>query len=145
MIELQKGIDYDFWGNSRVLEQLNEHPIPEAHQLLSHICTAQNVWLNRISEKPADTSRLFEIRPFNELEIAFKNQHQQFKKCADKLGSRLIVYQNSKGESFSNTLSEILMHVIIHGQHHRAQIAQLLRNAGIAPLPSDYIFYLRLL
>jgi uncharacterized damage-inducible protein DinB len=56
-----------------------------------------------------------------------------------------IVYKNSKGTVFNNTVEEILVHLTIHGQHHRAQIANLLRQSGIEPPATDIIFFLRTL
>ena len=55
-----------------------------------------------------------------------------------------VDYSNSKGVVFSNDVVDILQHLIIHGQHHRAQIALLLRQNGIEPPTTDYIFYIRL-
>ncbi|MFB3133724.1 MAG: DinB family protein [Rhodothermales bacterium] len=40
-------------------------------------------------------------------------------------------------------LHEILLHVIIHGQHHRAQIATCLRQHGHTPPPTDCIIFTR--
>ncbi|MEX0845990.1 MAG: DinB family protein, partial [Balneolaceae bacterium] len=57
--------------------------------------------------------------------------------------TEIIEYSNSKGVTFRNSVEEILMHIVIHGQHHRAQIAKLLRKTGITPPVTDFIFFLR--
>jgi uncharacterized damage-inducible protein DinB len=44
---------------------------------------------------------------------------------------------------FSNTIKDILFHMINHSTHHRAQIAMDMRNNKLEPLPLDYIFYKR--
>lgn len=49
-----------------------------------------------------------------------------------------IRYTNSSGTSFENRLSDLLHHVIIHGQHHRAQIAKILRRVEITPPKTDF-------
>ena len=57
---------------------------------------------------------------------------------------RMIAYKNSKGDSYENLLEDILAHLINHGTHHRAQIGQQLKLAGLENLPNtDYIFYIR--
>ncbi|WP_395084871.1 DinB family protein [Gracilimonas sp.] len=41
-------------------------------------------------------------------------------------------------------MEEILVHLTIHGQHHRAQIAMLLRQAGqTRPLPISSFLFVR--
>ena len=56
---------------------------------------------------------------------------------------QLITYQNSKGVEYETKLSDIMHHIIIHGQHHRSQIAMLLRMSDIPPPGTDFIFYTR--
>jgi uncharacterized damage-inducible protein DinB len=55
----------------------------------------------------------------------------------------VIHYQNSKGDKYQNTIRDILLHIINHSTHHRAQIAFILRQQGNPPPISDYIFYKR--
>ncbi|MFW5759598.1 MAG: DinB family protein [Cyclobacteriaceae bacterium] len=54
-----------------------------------------------------------------------------------------INYQNLKGEKFESSIREILFHIGNHFTHHRAQIMMYLRQNGIEPLITDYIFYKR--
>jgi len=42
---------------------------------------------------------------------------------------------------FQPKVSEALMQVVLHTQHHRAQIATLLRALGGDPKPVDYIVW----
>lgn len=57
--------------------------------------------------------------------------------------NRNINYTNTKGESFVNTIGDIMAHVANHGTHHRAQIASAIRGEGFAPPATDLIFYIR--
>ena len=54
-----------------------------------------------------------------------------------------VEYANSRGERFQNTLGDILLHVANHEIHHRAQISNMLRQFGAAPVTPglDYIFF----
>lgn len=56
---------------------------------------------------------------------------------------KVIDYKNSKGDAFSNTVQDILFHVVNHTTHHRGQIVSDFRQSGIAPLVTDYIFFKR--
>jgi uncharacterized damage-inducible protein DinB len=62
--------------------------------------------------------------------------------CDDALDAP-VAYTNSSGTAFETPLQDIVLHVVNHGTHHRAQIALLLREAGIAPPATDYIFFRR--
>jgi uncharacterized damage-inducible protein DinB len=54
-----------------------------------------------------------------------------------------ITYKNSSGAKLSDKTKDILFHIINHSTYHRAQIALLLREQGIDPINTDYIFYKR--
>ncbi|MGA7381009.1 MAG: DinB family protein [Terriglobales bacterium] len=53
--------------------------------------------------------------------------------------ARALSYKNSKGESWSSSRQDILMHVIMHSAYHRGQIAADIRAAGFAPPYTDFI------
>ena len=55
----------------------------------------------------------------------------------------IIHYESIEGKKFENTLHDIILHVINHSTHHRAQVSMLIRDAGVAPPPTDYIVYHR--
>jgi len=54
-----------------------------------------------------------------------------------------VSYTNSKGESWTNTVEEILTHLVIHSAYHRGQIASDVRAAGQTPAYTDYIHAVR--
>jgi len=56
---------------------------------------------------------------------------------------KMIVYSNSKGETFTNLVKDIIFHIINHSTYHRGQIAMEFRQSGLEPLNTDYIFYKR--
>jgi uncharacterized damage-inducible protein DinB len=143
--------NYDHYANERILEAIIKCNRPEnAVNLFSHLLTAQQVWLNRcLCLAPAAV----ELWPSLEgktdtLADLIKNNHQTRINYLNSLKEpdfdKIINYKNTKGDSFDNPLNNILAHVVNHGTHHRAQIGQQLKFAGIENLPiTDYIFYLR--
>ena len=146
-MDFKQLFEYDKWANDRIFEALKKLPSSEkqkeAERLFSHLLTAQRVWVNRIQKQPAPS----EIWPYLTIKEMDKllNENPELLWQLTSKKDEVIQYQNSKGDSFQNSVQEILMHVVIHGQHHRAQIASLLRQSGVTPPVTDFIFFLRTL
>lgn len=113
----------------------------EMKELFAHLLAAQNVWMSRIEKNPIST-KIWPETPDSEIEELVKKNPERLKRLIPGK-NKIIHYKNSKGDSFQSSVEEILMHLVIHGQHHRAQISKLLRHAGIEPPVTDLIYYLR--
>lgn len=125
------------------LDEQSGPDLSECFRHLSHVIHAQEIWLDRINgEKPV--VQQWDTMPAKDIRLKAEQHTQEFLKIVSASDtSRIIHYTNSRGETFTNSVEEIIQHVIIHGQHHRAQISLLLRQMDIAPPPTDLIFYLR--
>ena len=55
----------------------------------------------------------------------------------------MVSYKNTKGESWTNSVEDILMHVVMHSAYHRGQIAADMRAAGHSPAYTDFIHGIR--
>lgn len=141
--------EYNFATNQDFISILTkEEKVPaQAISFFDHILNAHQIWLQRVkldgetfstwqnhakAEWPSINQYLFQ-RTLGFLEASE----------SDFQLTRIVKYQNSKGDAFENTLQDIYFHIINHGTHHRSQIALLLRQHDIAPPVSDYIFYKR--
>lgn len=144
-----KLFDYDQFENQVILELIFEANQPELSvQLMAHLLAAQQVWLNRCKGSPATSYSIWPDWQADTFEKILNDNNYTWKEFLKELNpedfEKIISYKNSKGDSFENKLSDILAHVINHGTHHRAQIGQQLKAAGIEKLPfTDYIVYLR--
>jgi uncharacterized damage-inducible protein DinB len=54
-----------------------------------------------------------------------------------------VPYVNSQGEAWTSSAGDILEHAVLHGAHHRGQIAAALRRAGAEPAYTDFIHAVR--
>jgi uncharacterized damage-inducible protein DinB len=45
--------------------------------------------------------------------------------------------------TFTNTVFDMLLQVFTHGGYHRGQIAMEMRKAGLEPINTDYINFVR--
>ncbi|WP_342645093.1 DinB family protein [Mucilaginibacter sp. CSA2-8R] len=140
---------YDRFANLQMLDCLTAANQPlKAVQLMAHLLAAQQIWLKRCKKLPAPGGPVWPDWPASELKAIIENNHAEwisFLEQSDDVDLKnLVTYQNSKVDTFENSLTDILAHLINHGTHHRAQIGQQLKLNGVEQLPvSDYIHYLR--
>ena len=139
-------INYDYWANQQMLDVIEkvEEPVLQKSllRLLQHVLAAQKVWYNRIlGIEPG--IQVWDESPTSGSCKYLLDESKTLLDGIAEMNDKRVVYSNSKGEEFINSGEEIFHHVIIHGQHHRAQIARLLRDHSITPPPTDFIFYLR--
>lgn len=141
---------YDSWANEQVLLSLQDNldfdGSDKAVKYYAHIAGAQDLWFRRIENQPLDDLKVWPDYGLPEALQKLKTLNEKWRQLINYNRSdmdRIISYKNSKGIPYETMLSDILHHVIIHGQHHRAQIAKLLRNAKIDPPATDFIFFSR--
>ena len=118
--------------------QLSERTIP----LFSHCLNAHQIWNSRILNTKEFS--VFQVHP---LENCKSIDSANFKDSLKIIGTfdfnKVIVYQNSEGNQFKNSMQDILFHIANHFTHHKGQLISDLRQQGIEPLVTDYIFYKR--
>jgi len=110
--------------------------------LINHTLNAQQIWNSRIVGE-----KTFEVWQINSFENLEEINHENFLRSIQIIENldfeQKIEYQNSKGNKFENSIFEMLFHTINHSTYHRGQINSLLKQNGIEPLLTDYIFYKR--
>ncbi|MDF4220005.1 DinB family protein [Maribacter huludaoensis] len=138
--------DYNFHCNKKLIEQCLalDSVSPETVRLFSHILNAHHIWNARILNKPSEYDVWQEHDVKNWADIHYENQRSSFEIVtnADNFDKR-IDYENSEGRLFTNTLQDILFHIINHSTNHRGQIAVDFRNHDEIPISSDYVYYRR--
>ncbi len=110
-------------------------------QLMAHIVAAEWLWLKRLGQGKTmtvwpelDAQACAHER--RELEAAWNAYLSGLGEAA--LGER-VAYINSKGERWTNTRLDMVMHVIMHSSYHRGQIAAELRRQEHEPAYTDFI------
>lgn len=137
--------EYTFHFNKEMIAVISENisGIDEKIiSLLNHTLNAQQVWNSRILGEAS--FEVWQINPFETLqEINQLNFKKSIGIVKDFDLDQKITYQNSRGTEFENTVFEMLFQAINHSTYHRGQINSLLKQHGIEPLLTDYIFYKR--
>ncbi len=138
--------DYNFYCNRKYIETCSQlKTVPEeCIRLFSHILNAHHIWNARMTNvKPSlEVWQLHQVKDWETLH--YENQRTSFGviRNTDNFEKRMD-YENSQGRLYTNSLQDILFHIINHSTHHRAQIAAVFRKNNLEPLVLDYIFYKR--
>lgn len=135
------------WADGVLLEALLAGPAPgEAVREYAHILGCEEVWLARMEQRPSRT-KVWPDLPLGELASLAGMVHQGYRSFLERLDGpaleRVVGYTNTAGQSFENSIQDILLHVALHGQYHRGKVNLILRQAGQPPAPTDYIAYVR--
>lgn len=140
---------YDQYANNQILATMRKAKTPQnTLVLMAHLLGAQQRWLKRCKHQSEAGLEMFpqvETIPFEMLIVQNNREWSDFlNDLSDEDMDHAIVYKNTNGTAFKSTVAEIATQVINHGTHHRAQIGQLLKQAGVDALPPlDFIFYIR--
>ncbi len=141
-------LDYELWANQSVIASLQsvDNPPARAVEIMAHILSAQEVWLCRIQARPV-TIDPWQNMPVLDMSAQVEKQHRLLKAhltdSDDWQPTHIVAYQNSKGQSYENTVQEILTQLSHHAAYHRGQVVQLL-SPQLADIPTtDYIFWRR--
>lgn len=136
---------YNAWANSRVLGALQQQKVDHERilTLMSHILSAQFIWLHRIQGLPVDQFPLWKKYELPELVRMGEEVGANWLKFIDAntTFNRQLTYRNYTGDPYVNNVEHIMMHLVNHCTYHRGQIALLLRQQGYEPVNTDFITY----
>ena len=118
---------------------VSENPL----KLFNHILNVQQVWNGRILQDQ-NSFGVWEIHELQDLKKIDRANYIASNHILNQVDlNRFVKYTNSKGQAYTNSVIDILFHVINHSTYHRGQIATEFRRQGIEPLVTDYIFFKR--
>jgi uncharacterized damage-inducible protein DinB len=145
---LRRQFAYDEWANREVLAGLMASPHPPARprQLLAHILSAEQLWLERIRKQPQSLA-VWPDFTLEQCQAQIADLSRLWHEFLGQLSAaglaEKIVYKNSKGEPWTSSVEDILTHVVLHSAYHRGQIASQVRAAGEQPAYTDFIHAVR--
>jgi uncharacterized damage-inducible protein DinB len=148
LTELRHLQEHMVWADDAMLNVLTTSPSPpgEASRELAHVLGAEENWLARLESRAPRTAIWPDVGAANLRQLAAE-VHAGFSQYLDGLIEadlhRMVAYTNSAGILFETSVRDILHQVFLHAQYHRGKVNLLLKQAGLAPVPVDYIAYVR--
>ncbi len=153
-------LSYNLWANERmghllmaqgdsILYTEQKSSFASIAKTVFHIWDAEVIWLTRIkgialTDWPSKKFAGGKSEMLKGLINSSTELVQFIKEIDEPFQQEKLVYKNLKGESYENTMDEILFHVINHSTYHRGQIITLLRESGVAQMVStDLINWFR--
>jgi uncharacterized damage-inducible protein DinB len=155
--EARTHIRYSGWASRRVLDavgQLSEEqrskPMQVSHEsmqgTLGHIHFADRIWYSRTVER-ITLPPMPETCTWEALTGDWQELQKRWEAFGDSLTDadmgRMIAYKYLDGTPGSTPLSQVIMHLVNHATLHRGQVVAMLRQVGVKPPATDFIFYLR--
>ena len=114
-----------------------------------HMWGAEDIWKRRLTHESTDTWAPKNFKgSFSEALKNWQDTSQWYIDFTQSAGDELLLsnltYKNMAGDEYTNTVRDIVQHVMNHSTYHRGQLVTMLRQAGVTQLPStDYIAFLR--
>jgi uncharacterized damage-inducible protein DinB len=112
--------------------------------ILNHLVWAEKVWLGRVNRDAVATMKSSDVHGLLE---AWKDVNEKWQGLLETASSdevfREVEYFVSTGDRFSNSVCEIVVHMVDHSTYHIGQMMNAVRGFGIEPVSTNYIHYLR--
>jgi uncharacterized damage-inducible protein DinB len=148
--------DFNCWGNDLLLgkaaaltpeqfEQDTRFPIHSIKETMVHTLSAEYAYRMRCSGqgftglKNEDFADLAAVR--NRWEQEKADMHSYLASASDEELSATVTYKVSTGEEFTRLRRTLLTQLLFHSMQHRAEVAQMLTEAGHSPGNIDYTVY----
>ncbi|HET9064305.1 MAG TPA: DinB family protein [Gemmatimonadales bacterium] len=136
------------WADAAMINVVasNGNAIPEVLREFAHIMGAGETWLSRILGRDPRLAvwPTLDAGQIGSTAAQIASGYTALLAGLDDAGlERVVTYVNSAGARFTNSVADILTHVALHAQYHRGKINLLLREGGAAPVPTDFIGYIR--
>lgn len=155
--DFERLFDYNAWANQKILDALSQLTDDQFTQsvagsygsvrnTLVHVLSAEWGWIDRCGGpargpalKADDYPTVDSVRRL--MQDVERHGRTFLSGLSDNDLDRVVEWTLGGAPSRQSRLSDLLQHAVIHGVHHRGQIALLLRVLGHPPGNFDVLFY----
>jgi uncharacterized damage-inducible protein DinB len=134
------------WADALVADALDATPQADAMRYFAHVASVEHLWHSRIMGNTPRYAVWPELSLSDARRIAAEHAdlfERLLSTSTEDTLAKIVSYRNSAGRDYESSVADIVTHTAMHGEHHRGQIARLLRTAGHEPPYTDYIQFAR--
>jgi uncharacterized damage-inducible protein DinB len=158
-LQLVKALyEYNEWADNHVLEAASRLTNEEFSRKqgasfesvegnLAHIAGAQVIWLERWTGG-TNTKPVLEyqkVRGLLAIRQSFERSHLELRSFPELLTEerleKVLAYRDSAGSAHERVLWQLMIHVVNHGTHHRAETAMAMAALGKPMRELDYSYF----
>lgn len=151
--------DYTNWANHLILDAVEAINVEEQmrdrgvsyqsmHGTLLHMLFGEWVWLRRWEGHSPGTP--LRVEDFPDLG-SIRNYWQQIEAeraafiagLTDEALQNDLTYKDTAGNEYKNPLGWLMQHAVNHATLHRGQVVAMIRQLGIKPPATDFLFFFR--
>lgn len=155
---VQQHIGYNYWAHHRIwhyVMQLSDeqftqpldYSVGAIRNQVVHTMWSEETWLSRIVNQPLPTYTADDYPTRDHIRTKWDAIEAQMRQMITSLSDDdllvPITYHNAKGEEYTQTALQILLHVVNHGTDHRAQMLAMMHALGVQTIAQDLIYYFR--
>lgn len=152
---------FNRWANTEIVNWLKTKPLelmekempssfPSIKTTLLHIWSAEDIWLERLMQKPADQFLFFQFN--GTVEDVFDGLLQKsaafeayVQALPEEKFQEVCAFKLLNGTEDSRPRAQMIHHCLNHSTYHRGQIVTMARNFGLSDPPgTDFIKYVRI-
>jgi uncharacterized damage-inducible protein DinB len=156
--DLRDHVGYSAWASQRLVHAASE--LSEAELLrdfqtsdrnvlgtLVHTFAADRLWLTRLQRSPRpqySSEADYHLTVLqSEWPEVYRQWDQLLKDLSDDEARADLTYQDMRGNTWTQPIWQLVLHVVNHATHHRGQAAGFLRTMGRVPPVLDLVAYYR--
>jgi uncharacterized damage-inducible protein DinB len=140
MTDLAKLVGHTIWANDAWIRFIEAHcPDDTAiRERISHVLLGERVWFQRIAGEQPDRD-IWTVMSVAALHTMQEAHRATYMRLLSGDTARSVTYRRFTGEAYRSPVSDILMHLGVHGAHHRGQLATLASARGLKPVNTDFV------
>ena len=140
MTLLEKQAAHHTWANAIWIQFLADSGTDDAFLLgrMSHVLLGQRAWFQRIAGEPPDRN-IWQCFKTPELVSLQKDHERTIQDLLRRDLAHVVDYTRFTGEHYQSTVEDLLAHAVLHGMHHRGQMAVRASQLGLVPPNTDFV------